>query len=47
MHMTRTTRLCVLAAALYILVICALGVVVPQIVKTPEPDLSLCPFCHK
>ena len=45
--MTRTTRLCIFAGTIYTLVICALVIIVPRIVKTPEPDLSLCPFCHK
>ena len=45
--MTRTTRLCIVAGAIYIFVICALVIIVPRIVQAPEPDLSLCPFCHK
>jgi len=47
--MTRTTRLCIVASAAYIAFIVTLVIVVPRMVanKTPEPDLSLCPFCHK
>jgi hypothetical protein len=45
--MTRTTRLCILAGAIYVLLFGVLLIVLRNVVPDKEPDLTLCPFCHK
>jgi hypothetical protein len=45
--MTRTTRLCILSGAIYVLLFGGLLAVLRNVVPDEEPNLTLCPFCHK
>lgn len=45
--MSKTTRLCILAGAIYILLFGVLLTVLRHVVPDEEPNLTLCPFCHK
>lgn len=45
--MSKTTRLCILAGAIYGLLLMGLITVLRHVVPDEEPNLTLCPFCHK
>ena len=45
--MTRITRLGILSAAIYVLLFGTLLIVLRNVVPDEEPNLTLCPFCHK
>ena len=45
--MSKTTRLCILSGAIYVLLFLGLLTVLRNAVPDEEPNLTLCPLCHK